>query len=301
MRPEEFRAALKAISFHEGVPFGRLEALDMREAQHRRDVSGQLGGYLDLSGAFKCFFIETVDLVNTDVQAKWKGQVAEFYPFLIARMAHSFRSLRGAECAAISGYPFSAFTILRNIFDDLVLTSAVLQKHTDLNSILGIVPGQQFEESVAKKRAVREEFRVRELMTGAKSGLSEETRDELMKLNKLFDFEVHGARLSLAAVGDWIRGTKPIPIVPMFDPKHFAVFMNRYVEVAWMIHRLTPALQLPGAFLSEEWKSKWRVLDSALEVAVYSLTAESGKKVGRAMKDFIHSKLPFDEDFCFPC
>jgi hypothetical protein len=76
--------------------------------------------------------------------------------------------------------------------------------------------------------------------------------------------------------------------------------MNRYVEVAWMVHRLLPAIQPPEAPLVGEWPEKWAILDDSFEVLLTSITEECAKKFGVAVVEFVKSKFPFNAGSVFP-
>lgn len=299
LSPEDFVKRLDAISESDGVPYGRAHLLFDEEQKHQEAIL-QYKGYLALSDAFKCFFLETVELINTECRPKVSAPLSEFYPIFVPRLAHSFRSLCGAERVAVCGYPYHAYTLLRNTFDNLVLTSASLQKITDFYSVEGVVPGKPHDVGAVKKLRKDTEFEVRRKMTGSQSGLTQQTLDELAKWDALFDLEVHGARLSLAAAQGWMKGTEPLPVLPRFEEMQFAMFLNRYCEVSWMTHRLIPALQPPGVPLPNAWKDKWRVLDDSFEITVNSLTQQLGKIIGAAIVELVKEKFPFNEQFEFP-
>ncbi|CAG9932497.1 hypothetical protein [Candidatus Nitrotoga arctica] len=299
LSPEEFVKRLDAISKSDGVPYGRAHLLFDEEQKHQQAIL-QYKSYLALSDAFKCFFLETVELINTVCRPKVTAPLSEFYAIFVPRLAHSFQSLCGAERVAICGYPYHAYTLLRNTFDNLVLTSAALQKVTNFYSIEGVTPGMPLDIVAMKKLRKGTEFKVRRKMTGSESGLTQETRDELSKWDDLFDFEVHGARLSLAGAQGWMKGLEPLPVLPRFEEMQFAMFLNRYCEVSWMVHRLTPAIQPPGVPLPEAWMKKWRVLDDSFEITVHSLTQQLGKKIGAAIVELVKTKFPFNEQSAFP-
>ncbi|MBI5450122.1 MAG: hypothetical protein HY940_02080 [Gammaproteobacteria bacterium] len=299
LSPEEFVKRLDAISECDGVPYGRVHLLFNEEQKHQQAIL-QYKGYLALSDAFKCFFLETVELINTVYRPKVTTPLSEFYAIFVPRLAHSFQSLCGAERVAICGYPYHAYTLLRNTFDNLVLTSSALQNVTDFYSIEGVTPNKPLDISAVKKLRKYTEFEVRRKMTGSDSGLTQETRDELTKWDALFDFEVHGARLSLAGAQGWMKGQEPLPVLPRFEEMQFAMFLNRYCEVGWMVHRLTPAIQPPGAPLPASWMEKWRVLDDSFEITVHSLTQQLGKNIGAAIVELVKTKFPFNEQSAFP-
>lgn len=299
MSLEEFVKQLDAISEHGGVPYGRAYLLFDEEEKHSQAVL-KYKGYLALSDAFKCFFLETVEFVNTYCRPKVTTPLSEFYGLFVTRLVHSFKSLCGAERLAIRGYPYHAYTLLRNTFDNLVLTSAALQKITDFYSIEGIDPGKPLDPNAARKLRKATEYRVRRQMVGNQSGLTQVTIDELSRWDTLFDYEVHGAQLSMVAVQGWLKGTAPLPVLPVFEETPFVMFVNRFCEIGWMAHKLFPLVQPPEAPLPEAWKNKCRVMDNCFEYAVDSLTKELGKKIGAAIVEFVKAKFPFNELSTFP-
>jgi hypothetical protein len=71
-----------------------------------------------------------------------------------------------------------------------------------------------------------------------------------------------------------------------------AMYVNRVAEVAWMVLRTYPLLQLaPGSF-GQEWHRKWDILDDSFRVYVGAL-ARLGKKVADAVIALIDSKFDF--------
>ena len=299
MSPEEFIKRLDDISEKDGVPYGRLHLIFDEEQKHQEAIL-KYKGYLALSDAYKCFFLETIELINTVSHSEITSPLSEFYAIFVPRLLHNFQSLCGAERVAISGYPYLAYTLIRNTFDNIILTSACLQEITDFYSIEGVTPGKNPDIKSVKKLRKATEFDIRKKMTGNQSGLKQETIDEILKWDELFDFEVHGARLSLGQAMNWMKGTEPLPIVPKFDEIQFALFLNRYCEVGWMVHRLVPALQPHDKQLPETWMEKWRILDDSFEITVNSLTEQLGKKIGAAMVELVKVKFPFNEKFTFP-
>jgi hypothetical protein len=196
MTVEEFQKRLGEISKYKGRPYGRAYALFDAEDKYG-DKCIQYKGYLTLSDAFKCLFLETVELVNKECLPKATSSLPESYALFVPHLAYSFRSLCGAERLAMKGYPYHACTLLRNIFDMVVLVSAAMQKITDYASVEGIFPCKPFDPKASKKLRKDTEFQVRKKMTGANSGLKKSTIDELAKVDTLFDYEVHGGRMSL--------------------------------------------------------------------------------------------------------
>lgn len=296
---EDFMERLESISNNNGRPYDRAYLLFDAEDEHNQKVL-QFQGYLALSDAFKCFFLETIELINTLSRPKIKTNISEFYGIFIPRLTLGFKTLCATERTANSGYPLQAYSLLRNTFDDTVLTSACLQKFTDFYSIEGLIAGKKLDVTAIKKNRKKTEFKVRQIMTGSKSGLSQETQNQLSHWDNMFDLEVHGGRLSISASKDWLKGTKPLPVLPQFDKNEFAIFMNRHSEIGWMLHRLIPALQPKDIPLPTAWTDKWHALDESFEQTVNALTQQLGKKIGAAIVEFVKIKFPFNPQFTFP-
>lgn len=297
--PEEFVKRLDAISEQDGVAYARAHALFDKEEKYTQQVF-QYKGYLALSDAFKCFVLETIELVNTECRPRIKKPLSEFYGLFIPRLAHSFQSLCAAERIAICGYPYHGYTLLRNVFDNVVLTSAALQKITDFYSIDGIVPGKTPNPDDVRRLRKATEFAVRRKMTGNQSGLSQATFEELIRWDALFDYETHGGRLSLTHAVAWMKGESPLHVLPKFNEKAFALFMNRFCEVGWMTHRLIPLVQPPDIPLPSAWREKWKIIDESFMETVESLTKQLGKNIGAAIVEFVKTKYPFNEKSVFP-
>jgi hypothetical protein len=296
--PQEFIKRLSAISLHNGREFGRLQLLFGEESRYR-EIARNYRGYWSLSDAFKCFFLETAESINAQPRPPGTQALSEHYGLMVLRITNQFRYICGAEHLAEYGYPLPALTVVRNISDSLVLTSGALQGFTDFYSIEGVTPGQPSSSQAAKKLRKLVERSVTELMTGAKSGLSQRTQDDLKLVDSVYDYEVHGAGLSLAGAVSYLKGWEGLTIVPKFDERQLAAFLNRMSEVEWMLHRLLPLLQPPFARLPVTWADKWRLIDDSFKYLVNELTAQLGKTIGASVVEFVESKFPFNEGSAF--
>lgn len=297
---KDFMARLESISRSKDEPYDRCNLLLEEENAYGLAVASQMSGYLALSDAFKRFYLETVERLNTECRPKVTKILSEFYLLFLARLNNNFETLVASERLALNGYPHQAFTLHRNNFDNAVLTAAAMQGFTDFYSIEGVLPGQAFDEKSMRSLRKKTEYSIQEIMLGAKSGLSPPTRSALNAINITFDLEVHGSRLSLAKCADWLKGAAPLRIMPTFEPQGFSLHMNRYVEVAWMVCRMIPMIQPPEAPLPLDWQENWAVLDDSFHVICNAMTNECGKPFGAAFVEFMDTKLPFGSDSVFP-
>lgn len=173
MTSEDFQKRLKDAFEYDGKPYGRVFMIHESEGEYGLEAA-KFSGHLSLSDGFKACFLEAAELLNTHCRPLVKTPLSEFYPQLLPRLVNGWHTLCGAERAALSGYPRPAFTTLRNVFDDNVLTSAALQKITDFYKIEGIDPQDKsgkIDPIAIKKARINNEYAVRKVMTGWKSGL----------------------------------------------------------------------------------------------------------------------------------
>lgn len=97
-----------------------------------------------------------------------------------------------------------------------------------------------------------------------------------------------------------MKGQGALPVLPKFEEMPFTMFMNRFSEVGWMLHRLIPLLQVAEAPLSDGWRDKWQVLDESFAQTVESLTQQLGKAIGAAVVELVKVKFPFTAKHVFP-
>ena len=299
MTPEDFVTRLEQLSEEGGIPFARLRLLAEAETEFKREM-GQYKGYLALSNASKCFFLDTVERFNHEIRPAVPTLLASDHAIFFEKIVHTFQSLCAAEVAALNGYPLQGYTILRNVSDNCVLASGALQGLTDFERLEGILPGTAVDPKTVKNNRKKEEQLVRCQMDGKNSGLSTATLDLLRTLDELYDAETHGARLSLSQSTGWLKGKEPLAVVPKFLEFKASIFINRYLEVAWMAHRLLPLVQPPGLRLALEWAAKWETIDESFGIAVMSVTKQLGKPIGGAVCEFVRVKFPFTSKSEFP-
>lgn len=290
---------LQNIADYNGVPFGRLARYWEAESQHIEVMRVRHDGSLMISRTFQCFFLETIELLNKSTDTIPQDGPA-FYTRFVAKLVHVFQQLCASELLAMHGYPFPAFAQLRNIFDHLVLISAAMQKLTDLFEIEGIEPDKAIDQKKSKQLRKKAESRVRESMTGKFSGLSEQTAANLIIWNDLFDFEVHGSKLSLGIVSNFVHGTGRLAVFPEYKALPSINYATRTCEITWMTHRLVPLLQHSTLRFPDEWRLKWDLLDEAIETAVRHFADQQEQKVSLAIVELVNSKFPFSARTAYP-
>jgi hypothetical protein len=292
--PVEFVKRLRALRFD-----GDIANLTAAEQAFANEAA-RYKGYEALSDAFTLFFVETVPAFNTQIYPLVTAPVPTDHNFLIQKLVHAFNTLRASKMIAHSGYPLQGFTLLRNIYDDCILAAAVVQGLTTFEELAGVKAGEDFDQERMRKNRVAVERRVRRQMDGAESGLSSQVLESLRVVDRFYDFETHGGRVTAAFNFGFLLGTEPLATTPRFKENVFALFMNRYIETAWMAHRLLPLIQLPGATFNADWASKWAVIDGSFAHVVMSLFKSLNKPYFEAFCQFMDAKFPFGPERTFP-
>lgn len=268
-----------------------LSCIESAETAYNAQAA-RMYGFVALSNAFKSFLLETVRLSST-----WRNvQSSETHGWLLSRMAGSFHTICGAEREALWGYPVPAFAQLRNLFDTAVISSAVAQKFATYLDAEGLEAGKPFDPGKFAARRKRTEFEIFSQMVRKDSGLSTSTLDELDKLNKLYDWETHGQRMTATRTLDWMKGQAPLSFLPEYKELDYALFVNRHTEVTWMLHRLVPLMLPQGVASREDWSSRWSTIDKCFHQAVEAMSIDLKKAVGDAVIEFVIAKFPFDAD-----
>jgi hypothetical protein len=288
-----------ADTFTTNGRFGdRVQVLLDAESEHGYIYATTFHGQMALGESYKDFRLETFELLNKVVGMQSKVTVSHHYADFVGRHTMSFRELRAAELLCHSGYPMQGYSLLRNLFEQAILMSAVMQNLTNVEAIEGI--GKGLDINRVKFERINEEKRIFGLMYGGKSGLSENTISELAKWDSLFDMEVHGNRLSKIDTLSWLKQKEPLAFVPKFNDLYLAMFMNRINEISWMQLRTLPSLQPEPLSFGDDWTVKWKVLDETFKAAVESLGTQLGKKISPAIIELVETKFPFGPDYKFP-
>lgn len=270
-----------------------IELLLGAEAKHATAIQQHCSSYLALANDFKCFFMETSQLLSKESHS---GARIEAYNLFVLRAIHSFKSLCAADKLAFFGYPYHGFVLLRNLFNDLVLTSAALGDLKIFYHIQGIQPEEKPDNiDLVTKLRRKTEREMQSQMIGSKSKLSQSTIDELKRIKMTFNWETHASLFSLIQAVDSIKEAGGIYPLPTFEQKAIAFFISRFCQVGWMTHRILPPLQLSSTLFPDDWRRKWHAIDER-----FCAFVKAYPKTGAAMDEFISAKFPFDEHSVFP-
>jgi hypothetical protein len=197
----------------------------------------------------------------------------------------------------VSGYPLDGYALQRNLKDRAISLGAIVGGISSFPALYGLkgptsAPWTNKDKQAVLNRRKDEEKKMFGRMIGKNSGLDEAYLEALTQWNELFHMEVHGSRLStMREVFSWLQDKKDFAVGPRMDDDSFAMYMNRFTEIAWMILRSLPFLQTNKICFTDEWQHEWEVLDNSLRVSVEGL-GSLGKKIAPAFTAMIEQKFP---------
>lgn len=294
---------LKSISTKDGVDFFNAHTVYKCQASHRSSISS-LNGYLIYADALKCFFLDTLSIVNVWLE---NNKFSLEYHLFLTTISGNFRTLCASENATANGYPHEAFSLLRNVFESTIQLSAALQKHVSFQDVSGLnydgtVGSKNKHEILNKirKNKLAIDHKVNDFMFGKTSGLTTSQQEILKDWDDMFDFEIHGSRFSNAK--NIFRSVNGYPSgsLPHFEKKHVGLFINRYLMISWLSARLLPCFQTGQNSFSSLWKNNYHVLDQCLHHYSKKLKDEENQDIGHVISEFLDKKFPFDENSTFP-
>ena len=268
------------------------------ESSYGKYVSTKFRGHVVIMNSFYSFFIETLQTAVDFSRAKGTLRECPFYPFILLYYVTVFRSFRAAENLLNRGYPLDGYALLRDIKDCAIFLGALAHGKTSFSKLFGqakSIDDMEKEYPSIKKEIKKEEYRILEEMIRNKSGLPQQLQKELRAWENLFHEEVHGSRLTFIEGFDWLLGKKAFSLGPIPNDNSAAMYMNRASEIAWLIVRTFPFLQLQPRVFGKEWIEKRKVLDDSFRFMVESL-GKLGKEIGNAFIQFVDRKFLFPDD-----
>ena len=252
-------------------------------------------GHRVLADSFLDFFAVTVRSAGEGhIKHGWPAH--PYYPICLVEFVTQFRGIRAAELLSVNGYPLDGYSLQRNLKDQALFLGAIVGGISSFPALYGlndstVTPWTKKDQQAALNRRRDAEKRILSQMIGKNSGLDATHLEAIMQWNNLFHQQVHGARLStMREMFAWLQEKKDFAVAPRMDDDGFAVYMNRFTEIAWMTHRSLPFLQTEIIHFSDEWQHQWQVLDDALRVSVEGL-GSLGKKIAPAFIAMIDSKF----------
>ena len=287
-------------TFHEGGVIGpRLVPVFEAERAYSSIVDLKSAGHMQLRENFQSFLYETLRLGESFRSARG-ASAPQRHGAMLLEFASLFRVFRAADVLFHSGYPLDGVALLRDARDRAMFLAAVGRSETTLVELEGFEPKDSNRQSLhsdertaSRRRRANTERTIIRRTIGGESGFPEEVIDELKGWTQLFHMEVHGSRLTRASeFREYYIGKAQLPLEPAWRELPMAMFLNRFTEAAWLVHRCLPQMQLVTKGFGETWASRWRVLDDSMREDVAS-TWRTGKPIFGAITFLVEAKFDF--------
>ena len=293
-----------AEAFTTDAVFGKkIESIAGREAAYGLLVKSTFKGYEVIINAFQEFFAESLEFVCSVWKEPERKPTPPTYAEIVRWHLANFKNLRAASACFYSGYPLDGLALLRRVKESALFLAALLSGITtyqqlngdDLVQASSTAPFTRKDLQNMRERRKKEEARILGIMIRKNSGLPTEILNELGIWEDFFHFEVHGSRLTrLIDIGH----DKSTSVAPIYSEMTCAMFLNRFLEICWMLHRTLPILQLSYRQFDELWLRRWNLLDANFTESERGLAA-MGKKLAGDFITFMNTKLGFEPTLCF--
>jgi hypothetical protein len=294
----QWQERLHAAFDHNGVLGGKF-LFGMMQLEER---VGELfvrryHGHRLLTDAFLDFFGETLQTqLVFHLQHGWPSN-EPYYAVTFLMYLTTFRTVRATEVLSVHGYPLQGYALQRSIKDQVFVLCAVANNMMGFNEMFGwegLTLGDRTRTENRKMAAnrLKTERKIRSLIIGNESGLSEETQAELLNWEQMFNLETHRGLFTLFdSLGDALKGKLDV-VGPSTEKTNDAMFINRSNELNWMILRLIPCIRRKEFGWSDEWRKKWDLLEESFRMTNEGL-ADLGKKIPLAHLEMIEMKFNF--------
>ena len=258
-------------------------------------------GHRLLTDAFLDFFAETLQTqLAFHLQHGWASNEPN-YALTFLMYLTVFRTVRATEVLSVKGYPLQGYALQRSIKDQVFTLWAIANDTMSFGELFGwqeaLTFGGTRDEALKKMAASRmkAEHKIRSLIIGKESGLSEETQAELLGWEDMFNVETHRGLFTLFdTLDDALKGV----VGPSVEERNDAMFINRSNELNWMILRLIPCIRRKEISWGDEWTTKWDLLEESFRMMNEGF-AGLGKKVPLAHLEMIDMKFKFGPDHSY--
>jgi hypothetical protein len=292
MQKEELEKWIARVDETFRGPSKKVEKLADVEQRLRQELQEKFNFLIPLVDSFLDFYLETFESMKNRSKTDWSRMKAFFTSMHIS----TFWRFRSSYNLFWNGYYIDAASLLRAVFENVLQIAALQMGIISLDEILGGV--REDAKEISDEGLIKY---IRELnkkldgeiyvnLIGNRSGLTPEAQEEFERFMRLLHSAVHKCKTNIIwYYGPWVKGERAMPVFPEYTEElvRFYVIFSTYI--AWMVVRTLPLLQLRDREFSEEWHTKYQVLDGFLQ----ELVADFKGSLERPIKEFVFTKLTF--------
>ena len=279
-----------------GVVGGLLQKIIEMEKDYEAFIVENFHGQSVIIDSFQSFNIETIKFAQEWVATNGWPKNAPNYATILLLYVTNFRSFRACENLLMTGYPLDGYALLRDIKDRAIFLAGIDHNLTTFPAIYGF-DEEKITSDEKRKKIIKLENKIFDHIVRQKSGLPIEVLEQITAWEQLFHKEVHGSKLTFFSEGgEWLLGKAALSIGPVPKESSIVMYMNRAVEVGWLLLRLFPYLQPVENAFGAEWIGKYKILDDSFRVMVRD-PSEIGLKIADAFVFLVDNKFSFPDNF----
>jgi hypothetical protein len=265
----------------------RVLLMQEAEKAHAACLFNAKGGYATIIDAFIDFYMQTIEEAY-----KHSPQPSAFKFALFIASLQRFRSSYNTFW---DGYYFDAASHLRPLFENLLNYGALINGYITEQELFEGPQATNFGSLTLKQQKLltykhhsKLAKKVREMMIGPLSGLSQQDQENLDRTIGFLHSHVHRAESTqFKIVLDTIK-LRPITYLPVLDEQIAGSYIFTSIYACWSITRILPFLSQPDLFTSQ-WRERYKVLDQSFQ----EWAMDESTAVDEAFMRFIGSKMNF--------
>lgn len=268
------------------------------EHENEKKFIDKFRGYDIILNAFEGFYIETLQLAAGMSQKRLMSRTLQF---ITAMHVVNFRRFRASHILFLKGYPFDAVALLRGLFECVLELAAIGHEIVSVNELYEELSDEDNKlaenQKIKKMRnsSIKIEKKVNAFLIGKNSGLSNKVIESIEVWKWLLHKSVHKSFTAIAMqCGQWLKRESRLSLLPIIDDEQTVFCMNTSCEIAWMLLRTFPLLQISPLGFGNDWEYKWKVLDDSFQKRDMGLARD----IPSAIKEFINKKLDFGNHLC---
>jgi len=278
-----------------GTVGGILLTVIDEENRYKEKCIEKWQGANSLSEAFQGFFLGTLNIVE---EKRLAYSYDADFNVVIAFFWVLFKKVRASEILFMHGYSCDAFALLRPLSEHVAYTHSVVSGRNKIEDFISLSLNktdnkenyERYQKAMKNMNESINKFFVDEF--------TEIEKYQLVKWRNFFHSEIHGYTLSFChQMEDMYYEKSDLKKLHKLQDKDI-LFLNRSLEVYWMLMKMLPYLQYEPFIFGTEWLNRYKILDQCFKENENAL-AEIGKDIAAVIVSLIDKKFNFPDEFCY--
>jgi len=261
----------------------RILMLDNIEKSVLSEIISNFKGFLIIMDAFLDFLMETFKITIVNKKVEWNKNG----PLYFCIQLISFWRLRASYIIFGKGYYVEAVSLLRGIYENVLLVTSLKQGIIDIEEVFGKLKIEESKDLSREKieKIIRDNInatnsKIKEYFFGQKSNISPDSKKLLKSFERSLHNSVHKSKVNFFHYyGDWASGKKGLPIFPHYNETLASMYVNMCIWTSWMLLKILPFFLTNKESFGVKWHNKFKVLDESFREMIENFPKSMGKAV----------------------